>query len=91
MAGKKKKIEKKQTKQQQQQQQKANKKEAPSFEAAVQEAQEKFKPKAVRWGVAHIFSSKNNTIITLTLPPSLYANLFFEYTFFISSCPNPEP
>ena len=66
MAGKKKKIEKKQTKQQQQQQQKANKKEAPSFEAAVQEAQEKFRPKAVRWGVAHIFSSKNNTIITLT-------------------------
>ncbi len=66
MAGKKKKIEKKQTKQQQQQQQKTNKKEAPSFEAAVQEAQEKFKPKAVRWGVAHIFSSKNNTIITLT-------------------------
>lgn len=66
MAGKKQKIEKKLTKQQQQQQQKTNKKEAPSFEAAVVKAQEKFKPKAVRWGVAHIFSSKNNTIITLT-------------------------
>ncbi len=37
-----------------------------SYEAEVAAVQEKAKPKGTRWGVAHIFSSKNNTIITLT-------------------------
>ncbi|MEM3483025.1 MAG: 30S ribosomal protein S11, partial [Candidatus Micrarchaeaceae archaeon] len=37
-----------------------------SFEEKVAEATEKYKPKGVRWGVAHIYSSKNDTIITLT-------------------------
>jgi small subunit ribosomal protein S11 len=37
-----------------------------SFEALAVEATQKYKPKGVRWGVAHIFSSKNDTIITLT-------------------------
>ncbi|MCL5427867.1 MAG: 30S ribosomal protein S11 [Candidatus Marsarchaeota archaeon] len=37
-----------------------------SYEGAVTAAQEKYKQKGIRWGVAHIFSSKNNTIITLT-------------------------
>jgi small subunit ribosomal protein S11 len=50
------------------QQQKAvsTKKEDVSYENEVSVAQEKYKAKGVRWGVAHIFSSKNNTIITLT-------------------------
>lgn len=42
------------------------KKEAVSFEESVIAAQQKYKPKGERWGVAHIFSSKNDTIITLT-------------------------
>lgn len=37
-----------------------------SFEQAVIEATQKYKPKGIRWGVAHIYSSKNDTIITLT-------------------------
>jgi small subunit ribosomal protein S11 len=37
-----------------------------SFEAEVMMAQQKHKPKGIRWGVAHIYSSKNDTIITLT-------------------------
>lgn len=37
-----------------------------SYEQEFQAVQEKTKPKGTRWGVAHIFSSKNNTIITLT-------------------------
>ena len=37
-----------------------------SFEQAVIEAAQKYKPKGIRWGVAHIYSSKNDTIITLT-------------------------
>lgn len=37
-----------------------------SFEAEAQAAAQKYKPKGIRWGVAHIFSSKNDTIITLT-------------------------
>lgn len=37
-----------------------------SYETEVAAVQEKIKPKGTRWGVAHIFSSKNNTIITLT-------------------------
>lgn len=32
----------------------------------VQQAQQKSTPRGIRWGVAHIYSSKNNTIITLT-------------------------
>ncbi len=37
-----------------------------SFESEVAAAAEKFKAKGTRWGVAHIFASKNDTIITLT-------------------------
>jgi len=37
-----------------------------SFEEAAIAAALKFKPKGIRWGVAHIFSSKNDTIITVT-------------------------
>ncbi|MGC8547807.1 MAG: 30S ribosomal protein S11 [Candidatus Micrarchaeia archaeon] len=37
-----------------------------SFEAKVAEVAQKYKPKGVRWGVAHIYSSKNDTIVTLT-------------------------
>lgn len=37
-----------------------------SFEEAAIAATQRFKPKGVRWGVAHIYSSKNDTIITLT-------------------------
>ncbi|MCL5239196.1 MAG: 30S ribosomal protein S11 [Candidatus Marsarchaeota archaeon] len=53
---------KEQTAEKQQQKKKGN----VSFEAAAAEAAEKFKAKGIRWGVAHIFSSKNDTIITLT-------------------------
>lgn len=66
MAGDKKKSQpQKKTPQQQQQQQKAKKKDV-SFEAEAMQAAEKFKPKAIRWGVVHIYSSKNDTIITMT-------------------------
>ncbi len=37
-----------------------------SYESKVAEISEKYKPKGIRWGVAHIYSSKNDTIITLT-------------------------
>ena len=37
-----------------------------NYENEAVEAQEKYKQRGTRWGVAHIFSSKNNTIITLT-------------------------
>ncbi len=40
--------------------------EETSYEAQVAAAVEKYKPKGIRWGVAHVFSSKNDTIITLT-------------------------
>ncbi len=53
------------SKQQQGEQQKAKKGDV-TYEAAVAAAQEKYKQKGIRWGVAHIYSSKNNTIITLT-------------------------
>jgi small subunit ribosomal protein S11 len=53
------------SKQKAQQQQQAKKGDV-SYEGAVTAAQEKYKQKGIRWGVAHIFSSKNNTIITLT-------------------------
>ncbi|MDE1845851.1 MAG: 30S ribosomal protein S11 [Candidatus Micrarchaeota archaeon] len=49
-----------------QEQQKASKKSEVSLEAEVQVAAQKFKPKGTRWGVAHIYASKNDTIITLT-------------------------
>jgi small subunit ribosomal protein S11 len=62
----KKKAEPKPAAKQQQQQQADTKKENISYENAAIEAQQKFVAKATRWGVAHIYSSKNNTIITLT-------------------------
>jgi small subunit ribosomal protein S11 len=61
MAGKKAAKSKTETKAEPQQQ----KKEIVSFEAkALEEA--KVKPKPERWAVAHVYSSKNDTIITLT-------------------------
>ena len=45
---------------------KETKKQEVSFEEAANAAKEKYKPKGIRWGVAHIYSSKNDTIITLT-------------------------
>jgi len=45
---------------------KKSKKEEVSYETEVMLAKEKHKPKGIRWGVAHIYSSKNDTIITLT-------------------------
>lgn len=67
MMAQKKRPESKEKKQEaQQQEQKQTKKGNVSYENAVIEAQQKFKQKAIRWGVAHIFSSKNDTIITLT-------------------------
>ncbi len=45
---------------------KETKKPEVSFEEAAIAAAQKYKPKGIRWGVAHIFSSKNDTIITLT-------------------------
>ena len=59
-----KKTDNKQAAEQQQAQDK--KKGDVSYETDVMAAQEKFKQKGTRWGVAHILSSKNNTIITLT-------------------------
>ena len=47
-------------------QKKATKKSEQSLETEVQAAAQKFKPKGTRWGVAHIYASKNDTIITLT-------------------------
>lgn len=44
---------------------KAKEKEAVSYEAKAME-QPIIKPKAERWAVAHVYSSKNDTIITLT-------------------------
>ncbi|MEM3791262.1 MAG: 30S ribosomal protein S11 [Candidatus Micrarchaeaceae archaeon] len=37
-----------------------------SYEEEVANAQQRSKRKGTRWGVAHIYSSKNNTIITIT-------------------------
>ena len=42
------------------------KKKGTTFEAEAMAAAQKYQAKAIRWGVAHIFSSKNDTIITLT-------------------------
>ncbi len=47
-------------------QHKESAKENISYENVALEAQQKYVPKAIRWGVAHIYSSKNNTLITLT-------------------------
>ncbi len=64
MAGKK----KAEPKQKDKQQRKPTEgKDTVSYEKVAMEAQQKYStPKAIRWGVAHIYSSKNNTIITLT-------------------------
>ena len=56
---------KKEDKKNPQQQQTAKKEEKISYEAkAMEEA--KVKPREERWAVAHVYSSKNDTIITLT-------------------------
>ena len=47
-------------------QQQQKKKGDVSYEKEVIAAAEKYKAKGIRWGVAHIYSSKNDTIITLT-------------------------
>jgi len=44
---------------------KAKEKEVVSYEAKAME-QQIIKPRAERWAVAHVYSSKNDTIITLT-------------------------
>jgi small subunit ribosomal protein S11 len=64
MAGKKKPQPKKQEAAQQQQEAKKEK-QVESYEAKAME-QQIVKPKAERWAVAHVYSSKNDTIITLT-------------------------
>ena len=46
-------------------QEKAKEKETVSYEAKAME-QQIVKPRAERWAVAHVYSSKNDTIITLT-------------------------
>ncbi len=57
----------KETKQKQpEEKQQETKKQEVSFEEAAIAAAQKYKPRGTRWGVAHIFSSKNDTIITLT-------------------------
>ncbi|MEM0201890.1 MAG: 30S ribosomal protein S11, partial [Candidatus Micrarchaeaceae archaeon] len=45
--------------------QEKHEKETVSYEAKAME-QQVAKPKAERWAVAHVYSSKNDTIITLT-------------------------
>ena len=47
-------------------QQNSGKKRDTNFETEVIAAAQRFTPKGTRWGVAHIFSSKNDTIITIT-------------------------
>jgi small subunit ribosomal protein S11 len=46
--------------------QEVKKTEKVSFEEVAMAATQKYKAKGIHWGVAHIFSSKNDTIITLT-------------------------
>ncbi len=48
------------------QQQEKSKKGAVAYENVVAEVQQRVKPKGTRWGVAHVYSSKNNIIITVT-------------------------
>jgi len=57
---------KKEARAQTQKEEKKSKKEEISYETEVMLAKEKHKQKGIRWGVAHIYSSKNDTIITLT-------------------------
>lgn len=56
---------KKQPTSQESKEQKAKEKETVSYEAKAM-TQEIVRPKAERWAVAHVYSSKNDTIITLT-------------------------
>jgi small subunit ribosomal protein S11 len=63
---KQKKAPKSRTETQKKQEAEEVKKGGHSYEEDVLAAQEKNKQKGIRWGVAHIFSSKNNTVITLT-------------------------
>ncbi len=49
-----------------QQKQKESKKGLVAYENVVADVQQRVKPKGTRWGVAHVYSSKNNTIITVT-------------------------
>ncbi len=53
-------------KQAEQQQQKESKKGSVAYENVVADVQQRVKQKGTRWGVAHVYSSKNNTIITIT-------------------------
>lgn len=48
------------------QEEEKKKTETVSFEESVAAANQKYKAKGIHWGVAHIYSSKNDTIITLT-------------------------
>ncbi|MEM3839211.1 MAG: 30S ribosomal protein S11 [Candidatus Micrarchaeaceae archaeon] len=50
----------------QQGQKKEGKKGLVAYENVVADVQQRVKQKGTRWGVAHVYSSKNNTIITLT-------------------------
>jgi small subunit ribosomal protein S11 len=54
------------SKEEKKQEDEKKKQETVSFEEAAIAAKEKYKPKGIHWGVAHIYSSKNDTIITLT-------------------------
>ncbi len=50
----------------QQGQKKESKKGLVAYENVVADVQQRVKSKGTRWGVAHVYSSKNNTIITVT-------------------------
>ncbi len=49
-----------------QQKQEKQKKGLVAYENVVADVQQRVKQKGTRWGVAHVYSSKNNTIITVT-------------------------
>jgi small subunit ribosomal protein S11 len=61
-------AEKKRNAQQEQQKGKEekSKKGQIAYENVVADVQQRVKQKGTRWGVAHVYSSKNNTIITVT-------------------------
>lgn len=61
-------AEKKRNAQQEQQkgQEQKSKKGQIAYENVVADVQQRVKQKGTRWGVAHVYSSKNNTIITVT-------------------------
>lgn len=61
-------AEKKKNPQQEQQKGKEqqSKKGQVAYENVVADVQQRVKQKGTRWGVAHVYSSKNNTIITVT-------------------------